>query len=170
MKRLISLFIVFSFIFPLFAHPASAFMINESLETLGYITSISQELLSYGLVYTELSAEKDKNQKAYIFEYTPNSYTKPQVVYPDTSSKKIRLKDVTSLYEKNGIRVVGAMNGDFFSLQTGIPMGVVIKDGILISSDPSKNAIGFYESGEAIIGNPEYISPFRIHRKLRRFR
>ena len=155
MKRLISLFIVFSFIFPLFAHPASAFMINESLETLGYITSISQELLSYGLVYTELSAEKDKNQKAYIFEYTPNSYTKPQVVYPDTSSKKIRLKDVTSLYEKNGIRVVGAMNGDFFSLQTGIPMGVVIKDGILISSDPSKNAIGFYESGEAIIGNPE---------------
>ena len=154
MKKFLCLFlslVIFSNVFI----PFSAITFSsDQIESLGYITSLEQELLSYGLVYSELSAEKDKNQKAFIFEYTPNQFTRPQVEFGSNTSSKVRLKDITEQYEAEGARVVGAMNGDFFSFQTGVPMGVVIKNGKLISSDPSKNAIGFTEYGSAVIGNP----------------
>ncbi len=155
MKRFISFSLILSVIFTIFSPFSLISAVSDSIASLGYITSLSQELLSFGLVYTELSAKKDNNQKAYIFEYTPNVYTKPQVEYGSNTSTKVRLKDITSRYEKDGQRVVGAMNGDFFSIQTGIPLGVVMKNGELISSDPSKNAIGFTEDGYAFIGNPD---------------
>lgn len=155
MKRTLSFALVISIVLSVFTISPSKADIGNYIDSLGYITSLDRELLSYGLVYTELSAEKDNNQKAYIFDYSPNRYTVPQVEYGSDTSSKVRLKDITSRYEKEGMRVVGAMNGDFFSFSTGVPMGVVIKDGIIISSDPSKNAIGFAENGFADIGNPD---------------
>ncbi|MBQ9941110.1 MAG: phosphodiester glycosidase family protein [Clostridia bacterium] len=155
MKRIISFILFVTLILNLTINYTYAFSFDDESDGLGYITSLDQEVLSFGLVYSELSSKKDKNQKTYIFEYSPNNYTQPQVFYAAGDTTKMRLKDITASYEDNGVRVVGAMNGDFFSFETGIPMGVVIKDGILISSDPSKNAIGFTDSGNAVIGTPD---------------
>jgi len=155
LKRILSFILIASVFFSTFSSFTTVLASKNNIDSLGYITSMEQELLSYGLVYTELAAENDSKQKAYIFEYSPNRYTLPQVEYGSNASSKVRLKDITSRYEKNGMRVVGALNGDFFSFSTGVPMGVVIKDGIIISSDPSKNAIGFEENGFAVIGNPD---------------
>lgn len=155
LKRIISLFLTLTLFLGGFTPFSASASIGGGMESLGFITSLSQELLSYGLVYTELSSTNDKNQKAYIFEYAPNAYTMPQVEYGSNASSKSRLKDITKRYEEQGVRVVGAMNGDFFSFATGVPMGVVIKNGVLISSDPAKNAIGFNADGGAVIGNPD---------------
>lgn len=41
------------------------------------------------------------------------------------------------------IPVLGAINGDFFSMQTGVPLGVMISGGKLVSTDDGKYSIGF---------------------------
>ena len=65
------------------------------------------------------------------------------------------IKDVASYIENEGKNIVGGINGDYFVLDTGLPIGVVVTDGILRSSDAWQNAVGFNADGTAIIGRPE---------------
>lgn len=55
-------------------------------------------------------------------------------------------------------RVIAAINADFFSSVTGIPLGIQISGGVLqTTNDKNQNhyAIGFKEDGSAIIAKPE---------------
>jgi hypothetical protein len=47
------------------------------------------------------------------------------------------------------------VNGDFFTVANGIPSGLVVNDGRLVSSDSWKPAIGFLSDGTAFIGSPQ---------------
>lgn len=51
-----------------------------------------------------------------------------------------------------GERLTAAVNADFFSLYTGVPMGVLIADGRLLSSSDGRDAVGFAADGRAIFG------------------
>ena len=50
--------------------------------------------------------------------------------------------------------MLAALNGDFYSMQTGVPLGVMINNGELVSTDDSKYAVGFTADGQAVIGKP----------------
>ncbi len=52
-------------------------------------------------------------------------------------------------------RLVAAVNGDFFSLSKGVPMGVYIDEGRYISSSDDRYAIGFTEDGSAFLGKAD---------------
>ena len=56
--------------------------------------------------------------------------------------------------EKNGRRVLSGINGDYFVMATGDPLGIVITDGVLRSSASYLHAIGFNADGSAVIGTP----------------
>lgn len=51
-----------------------------------------------------------------------------------------------------GETLTAAVNADFFSLYTGVPMGVLIADGRLLSSSDGRDAVGFAADGSAIFG------------------
>lgn len=125
---------------------------------LGTVNALKRETVGGGLYYSELHSvtEDDKHQHAYIFEYDyRNGGTLPIVRFGNTVYGKDRVGSLVSTEVDNGMTVLGAINGDFYSMQTGVPMGIMIDDGKLITSDDSKYALGFLENGSAIIGKPE---------------
>ena len=50
--------------------------------------------------------------------------------------------------------MVAGINGDFFNTSNGLPIGILVSDGKLLSSDGGYYAIGFREDGSAVIGKP----------------
>ena len=60
-------------------------------------------------------------------------------------------KAVSSAQEM-GYHVLGAINTDFFSLSTGVPMGIVIEDGVYKSGSETENALAI--AGDASPASP----------------
>ena len=56
--------------------------------------------------------------------------------------------------EGQGWRVVAGINGDFYNVNNGLPIGIVVTQGQLRSSDGGYHAIGFRSDGTAILGRP----------------
>lgn len=96
-------------------------------------------------------------QKANYIEYTPNSSVKPVITYADDTlyGSKASITNAASHLQNQGYQVLGGVNADFFVLGTSIPLGVVIKDGRLISSDAWQAAVGFRADGSAVLGQPQ---------------
>ncbi|MBQ8249036.1 MAG: phosphodiester glycosidase family protein, partial [Clostridia bacterium] len=123
---------------------------------LGEVYDIKRDTVGDGLKYSELYSTDDngKNQQSYIFEYDPDGGTLPLVRWGNTVYGPGRVGALVKAAEEEGDSIFGALNGDFFSMQTGVPLGVIIDDGKIISSDDSKYALGFKADGSAIIGKP----------------
>lgn len=98
--------------------------------------------------YSDLRTER-------YMEYTPNTTVQPMVAYGDYVLSKNTLSALADRLETEGKRVIGGINGDFFVVATGAPVGMVVTDGILRSSSSYTYALGFFEDGTAFIGKPE---------------
>lgn len=99
------------------------------------------------------------NQTENYFEYLPNSKTRPVV----TLGKYVYGgEDINECYEhlsSQGIRTLGGINGDFFSLQTGVPSGHVVIDKKIVSTDERMlPALGIREDGSAFIEDFQIIT------------
>ncbi len=110
-----------------------------------------------GLIYTRTEGTNDTGeQKANVLTYTPNTGVTPLAVYANDRlyGSRATITNAASYLEKQGKNVIGGANADFFVVSTGIPIGLVIKDGELISSDAWQYAIGFKADGSAVLGQP----------------
>ncbi len=128
---------------------------------LGSVTREERQVIGAGLELQKLGATDDsgRSQSAYILEYTPGMGTLPLVSCGETVWGKDRLGGLVDALESDGRTVQAAVNGDFYSMQTGVPMGVMISNGKLISSDDDPEnprfALGFTADGQAMIGLPQ---------------
>lgn len=93
-------------------------------------------------------------QKTNFIEYTPNQSVMPVVAYGDGLYGRSTITKIAKYLEDKGMNVLGGINADFFVLSTGIPIGLVINNGTLISSDGNMYAAGFMSDGTAIINKP----------------
>lgn len=50
--------------------------------------------------------------------------------------------------------MVAGINGDFFNTSNGLPIGILVSEGEVLSSDGGYYAMGFREDGSAVIGKP----------------
>lgn len=137
---------------------ASAFVITG--DTVFYRKQTSP---ADGLQYEALFAEKDgESQRGYLFTYQPGQAVLPMVTYGThvvgRETTGTMMKTVQEQLAESGTRVVGGINGDFFSMQTGIPMGVLIGDGVILSSDAGEAAIGIKADGTYLLGNPSIVT------------
>ncbi len=124
---------------------------------IGEVTDIKRDTVGDGLEYTELTSvnEEGKAQLSYIFEYDPKGDTLPLIRCGGGVYGTKKVGTIVSATVEEGETVLGALNGDFYSMQTGVPLGVMIDGGRLISSDDSKYAFAVTEDSRAIIGKPE---------------
>ncbi len=135
---------------------SSAFSVKED-----NILHRTSRPLSDGLLYSRILAEENGNtQEGYLFTYRGGLSTVPIVTYGEyihgRESVYSMAEDLSAAAEEAETvpNVVGGTNGDFFSMATGIPMGILINDGILYSSDAKENAIGIKEDGSVVVGQP----------------
>ena len=67
---------------------------------------------------------------------------------------KSKVSTMAKQLEEQGYRVVAGINGDFYNVGTGLPIGIVVTDGLLRSSDAGYYAVGFRKDGSAVLGKP----------------
>ena len=92
--------------------------------------------------------------REHIITYTPDDTVWPVVAYGSTLYGRSTMAQTAKYLTDAGLSVVAAVNGSFFDMLTGIPYGIVVTDGVLRSSGAGY-AIGFFDDGSAIIGEPE---------------
>lgn len=86
--------------------------------------------------------------------YTPNSAVTPIVTYGGVLTACNTISATATALESQGYRVVAGMNGDFYNVNNGLPIGMVVANGELKSTDGGYWAIGFRADGTAVLGKP----------------
>jgi len=92
-------------------------------------------------------------QAEHLVEYRPESGLRPIVAYGSTLYGRSDVNYVANYLAGRGLSAAAAINGSFFSMANGIPMGCVITEGVVRSSG-NDNAVGFRADGTAVIGSP----------------
>ena len=89
-----------------------------------------------------------------LITYTPNASVTPIVTYGGALTDRSSVSNTAKAMEGQGWRVVAGINGDFYNVNNGLPIGIVVTQGQLRSSDGGYHAIGFRSDGTAILGRP----------------
>ena len=86
-------------------------------------------------------------QETYV-TYSPNSAVTPVVTYGGSVTARQTASAAAAELEDLGYRVVAGVNGDFFD-SNGVPTGILVSGGYLLSSDGGNYAVGFRADGSA---------------------
>ncbi|MCI2106011.1 MAG: phosphodiester glycosidase family protein [Intestinimonas sp.] len=134
--------------------------IHASSVTLGEGTTLTRQVF-WSNTYSDLRQER-------YFTYTPNAGVHPKIAYGDSVLSKNTLSKMAASLQNEGYRVLGGVNGDFYVVATGQPLGVIVDEGRLVSSASYLDAVGFYADGTAFIGKPQLsvTATFRDHALL----
>ena len=89
-----------------------------------------------------------------LITYTPNTSVTPIVTYGGALTDRSSVSNTAKALEEQGWRVVAGINGDFYNVNNGLPIGIVVTQGQLRSSDGGYHAAGFRSDGTAILGKP----------------
>lgn len=92
-------------------------------------------------------------QKVYTAEFDPTaSPVKPVLHYGDYVMGGDIMSQMVSQVEQIGKKVVFAINGDSYDTSNGVSSGLMIKDGLLISTSNGSEGLGFKADGTVIFG------------------
>ena len=101
------------------------------------------------------SASKSDLRTENYVTYTPNSSVSPMVGYGAYVPSKQTVYSMAKSLEAEGKRVLSGINGDYFVMAYGDPLGLLVTDGVLRSSASYLSAIGFRADGTAVTGKPD---------------
>ena len=101
----------------------------------------------WSTVYSDVRTE-------HFITYTPGGSVRPIVTYGSVLSETSALSTTAKALEQSGYRVIGGINGDFYNTSSGLPVGLIVTDGLLRSSDSGYYAMGFRKDGSAVLGQP----------------
>lgn len=93
-----------------------------------------------------------------LITYSPNESVTPMVTYGGVLTDRSTVSNTAKALETQGYRVVAGINGDFYNVNNGLPIGIVVTQGRLRSSDGGFYAIGFQPGGTAVLGKPGVVS------------
>ncbi len=99
------------------------------------------------------NSQADLRTEHYI-SYTPHESLSPRVSYGADILNKQTLSSMAKTLENEGKRVLSGINGDYFVMATGAPLGMVVTDGQLRSSSSYLEALGFTADGTPFISKP----------------
>ncbi len=115
-----------------------------------------QYALGPGVTYYDAAAENSLGvQRLHYIEYQPNEDVVPIVAFGRGFYGRSSIGYVAD-YLKNdlGYDVLAGFNADFFNTNSGVPIGIVVQDGKLITSAGGAYAVGFRVDGSYIFGKP----------------
>ncbi|MDY3282703.1 S-layer homology domain-containing protein [Dysosmobacter sp.] len=151
LRRATSALLTLALTVPLLAAPAAAsYALGEDL--LQKDVEVNEGTLLSSNVFWSTSRSDLRQEN--LITYTPNGEVTPVVTYGDTLTSCLTVGAAAKALEEQGYRVAAGVNGDFYNVSTGLPIGLVVSEGELKSSDGGYYAIGFRADGTAILGKP----------------
>ena len=109
--------------------------------------------LSDSLALTSVFAEGEGMTKEHILSYTPGGDVRPMVVFGSTLYGKSTMDYMAAYLNERDLIPVGAVNAAFFDMRNGLPIGMVVTDGVL-RINGFDNTVGIEENGTVKIGAP----------------
>ena len=150
LRKTLSLFLAFTLLCSLGLTAAASDALGEDLTSkdtlLNQETQLSTNVF-WSTAYSDLRTEN-------VITYTPNDAVTPIVTYGGSLTARTTVTATARALESQGYRVVAGINGDFFNTSNGLPIGLLVSDGQLLSSDGGYYAMGFRADGTAVIGKP----------------
>lgn len=149
-RRTLALFLALSLILSLGLSAAASDAMGEDLTALDTLLHQETQLSTntfWSTAYNDLRTEN-------LITYTPNPDVTPMVTYGQVLTDRNSVTATARELEAQGWRVVAGINGDFYNVNTGLPIGLVVTEGQIRSSDGGYYAIGFRAGGAAVIGKP----------------
>lgn len=149
-RKTLALVLALSLVLSLGLSAAASDAMGEDLTALDTLLHQETQLSTntfWSTAYNDLRTEN-------LITYTPNPDVTPIVAYGQVLTDRSSVTDAARELESRGWRVVAGINGDFYNVNTGLPIGLVISEGELRSSDGGYYAIGFRADGTAAIGKP----------------
>ena len=116
------------------------------------ILQMSRLPLADSLELNEYFLINEGSQKEHILTYAPGGDVMPMVVYGDTLYGRSTMDYMREYMKEKGYTVVGAVNAAFFDLKNGLPLGMVVTDGILRASG-SGVTLGVEDDGGILLGD-----------------
>ncbi len=113
----------------------------------------NQMELSGGATYTNTISQNSTYgiQESYSFTTTPGDIVTPIILACDTIYGSMNINSIVSYAQKLGYNVLAAMNTDFFSMSTGVPLGIVIENGVYKCSPEGYPSVLFDAQGNASV-------------------
>lgn len=138
-RRTLSLFLAASLACSLGLSAAASEALGEDLSSrdiqLNQETQLSTNVF-WSTTYSDLRTEN-------LVTYTPNDDVTPIVTFGSVLTERNTVPAAAKALEAQGWRVVAGINGDFYNTGTGLPIGLAVSEGRLLSSDGGYYAIGF---------------------------
>ena len=152
----------------IFPRALSLLLALSLLASLAVPAALASEAMGDGLTATDTLLNRETQLSTNVFwstissdyrtenliTYTPNASVTPIVTYGGALTDRSSVSNTAKALEEQGYRVVAGINGDFYNVNNGLPIGVVVTQGRLRSSDGGYHAIGFRSDGTAILGKP----------------
>ena len=143
------------------ALPSYAYNPFTDLSISGYETFTRSETLSQGLTLETVNGRGEDGSllSANILRWdTSDRSVEPRLTFGEGIYGRETLTDMAE-YERSvgaGVPLAG-VNTDFFSMQTGVPIGCAVKDGRLVTSGPEGSAVLAVDiDGRAFMAEPQF--------------
>ncbi|MDR1329279.1 MAG: phosphodiester glycosidase family protein [Oscillospiraceae bacterium] len=110
---------------------------------------INTKQLAENLSYVNTVYWNDElgRQESYVLRASPGGQARPIVMKDETVYGRVDVASAEAYARAQGMSILAAVNADFFAMQTGVPLGIVIEDGRYISSAAGEAAAAFREDG-----------------------
>lgn len=106
--------------------------------------------------YNTITVNNDARVESFSLELEADSPVTPILVQGSGSVYGAsNINTAVANAQTQGYHVVGAINTDFFSMSTGVPIGIVIEDGVYKSSGNEENAMLITDGQVSIMGRPQ---------------
>ena len=106
--------------------------------------------------YNTVTVNNDSRVESFSLELEADSSVTPILVQGSGSVYgAVTINTAVSRAREAGYHVAGAINTDFFSLSTGVPIGIVIEDGVYKSSGDGENALLITDGEASVMGHPQ---------------
>ncbi|HBR03299.1 MAG TPA: hypothetical protein DD738_11880 [Ruminiclostridium sp.] len=156
-KRFLSAFLALSLIFTIFIGDSAWAYITDFAST--HIFFNEEREIGKGVVLNNWQGRNPDGTPKLGHTITFNPKTSDAMVmtaFGNSINSRKTLSSTSYLVEQQGVTVLGGINGDFYHLANGVPIGIVIHEGKLISNSATDwNAIGFKADGSVVIGKPK---------------
>ena len=109
-----------------------------------------------GLTYKNtVTSNGGSRVESFSFELAPDSAARPILLQSSgTIYAGASINRAVTTAQEMGYHVLGAINTDFFSMSTGVPLGIVIEDGVYKSSGGTEHALAIAGDGSAAVLDP----------------
>lgn len=151
MKKIISGILAFTLaVFILSTVPQAALATGA-----GTVVYRNTQQIANNLSFTDTISYIDgiQRQESYSLSLTGKGDAYPIIMACDTIYGSLTIEKMIAYAESQGRNVLAAINTDFFSMKTGVPLGLVVENGVYKSSPECHTAVAFKADGSVVFSN-----------------